>query len=121
MAEEISPGIAAAGVTMKGQLPEERSNGVLPTRVATESATAQEREAILNSLHAERGHLTRARRLNGLSEAEAEYLTELEACIDHWEAAEAREADAADDVWGRLNEIGRSLLSVQAGIEQQRR
>lgn len=108
-------------VTVEGQLPQERREGAISLSPHTESASAADRDAILSSLYAERSGLTRARRLGGLSPQDAEYLSELEAYIDHWEAAEAHEATQQDDVWRRLDEIAGSLLGVQASIEQQRR
>lgn len=77
--------------------------------------SAQERDAILDSLYTKRAHLTSARRMGELTAAEQEYLEELELYIDHWEADEMRTA-ASDEVWHKLDELASSLLSVHSEV-----
>ena len=84
------------------------------------SPTREAREAILDSLYNERTELTRARRLRTLSKQDEEYLVELNAYIDRWEAPEAEEEGASTDVWRRLDALASSMLSLQARVERNR-
>lgn len=117
----LNAGRTARAVGIESPVAQERVEG-MPFPVRAESATPEERDAILASLYEERSSLLREQRLASLSDHDAEYLIELEQLVRQWEAVEAREEAAQDeDLWRKIDEIAGSLIGVQAAIEQQRR
>jgi len=81
----------------------------------------EQREAILQSLYAERATVLRAKRLGALRVGDEEYLRELDAYIDRWEAPEAEMEGASTDIWRKLDALASSVLSVQARVERNRK
>jgi tail fiber assembly protein lambda gpK len=121
-ARHATPPVATVRATFaSGERYDVSSSSVpLDVRPAAIKASEEEREAILQSLYAERANLTRAGRLGMISQRDEEYLVELNAYIDRWEAPEV-EAATSSNVWRSLDELASSMLSLQARVERNRR
>jgi hypothetical protein len=72
-----------------------------------------DRDAILESLYAERRVLTRARRLGQLSKSDGEYLADLEQYIADIQKPVARVRQRAD-VWARLDALVATVVTIEA-------
>jgi hypothetical protein len=112
----VPEGGSAISKTSTDLAPE--SVGLVDARVLNPQVPKDVREAILTSLYAERAELTRARRLGTITDANADYLADLNRYIDQWETAEPA---PAQNVWGDLEKLAASLLSLQTNIELRRK
>ena len=89
--------------------------GLVDARILNPQVPKDVREAILTSLYAERAELTRARRLGTITDANADYLADLNRYIDQWETADPA---PAQNVWGELEKLAASLRALEANIAE---
>ena len=72
-----------------------------------------DKEAILESLYAERRILTRAARDHALADLDQQNLDDINLYVDDLETEQEPSRDGADDVWRKLDKLTESMLAFR--------
>jgi len=80
---------------------------------------ANQREAILESVHAERKRILQLKRLGEASEADLDYLSDLHGYINQWEESESPQLD--EGIWNRFEELANSILHLDVKARERGR